>query len=75
MKRVIPGEFGSDTGKKEIIDAVPIFNDKLTITKYLQSKEDTGLSWTGIINGGFFDWWVHIKKLNKMLLLFSETLT
>lgn len=56
VKRVIPGEFGSDTTKKEVIDAVPIFADKVEITKYLKSKEDTGLSWTAIINGGFFDW-------------------
>lgn len=58
VKRVIPGEFGSDTTKKEILDAVPIFAYKAEVVKYLQSKEDTGLSWSGIVNGGFFDWWV-----------------
>lgn len=67
MKRVISGEFGNDTTKEEILDAVPIFADKIEITKYLQSKENTGLSWSAIINGGFFDWWVHIKKLKTML--------
>lgn len=56
MKRVIPGEFGSDTTKKEVLDAVPIFADKVEVVKYLQSKEDTGLSWSAIVNGGFFDW-------------------
>lgn len=58
VKRVIPGEFGSDTTKKEVLDAVPIFASKVEVVKYLQSKEDTGLSWSAIINGGFFDWWV-----------------
>lgn len=58
VKRVIAGEFGSDTTKKEIIDAVPIFADKVAVVKYLQSKEDTGLSWSAIITGAFFDWWV-----------------
>lgn len=56
VKRVIPGEFGSDTTKKELVDAVPIFATKVEVVKYLQSKEDTGLSWSAIITGGFFDW-------------------
>lgn len=56
VKRVIPGEFGSDTSNQKIIDQVPIFKGKQEVTQYLQSKEETGLSWTGIINGAFFDW-------------------
>lgn len=58
VKRVIPGEFGSDTTKKEVIEAVPIFAHKVEVVNYLQSKEGTGLSWSAIITGGFFDWWV-----------------
>lgn len=67
MKRVIPGEFGTDTTKKELVEAVPIFAGKVEITKYLQSKEDTGLSWTAIVNGAFFDLWVQTKKLDNMI--------
>lgn len=56
VKRVIPGEFGSNTSRQELIDAVPIFAGKYEVTQYLKSKEGTGLSWTAIINGAFFDW-------------------
>ncbi|MCJ1466174.1 hypothetical protein MMC07_004793 [Pseudocyphellaria aurata] len=56
VKRFIPSEFGSDTSEQVIVDAVPINKAKQDVTQYLQSKEDTGLSWTGIINGSFFDW-------------------
>lgn len=56
VKRVIPGEFGNDTSDDKIVEEVPIFKGKQDIKKYLQGKEDTGLSWTAVVNGGFFDW-------------------
>lgn len=57
VKRIIPSEFGSDTSNPAIIDEVPlIFKGKQEVQRYLQSKEETGLSWTAIVTGGFFDW-------------------
>ena len=56
VKRYIPGEFGSNTEVPEVNAAVPIFHFKLVIRDYLKSKESEGLTWTGIINGPFFDW-------------------
>lgn len=57
VKRIIPSEFGSDTSNPAIIDEVPIiFKAKQEVAQYLQSKEETGLSWTGIFTGCFFDW-------------------
>lgn len=56
VKRFIPSEFGSDTSDSAVVDKVPIFGGKQEIAKYLQSKEPSGLTWTAIINGAFFDW-------------------
>ena len=56
VKRFIPSEFGSDTSDHEVVERVPLFAGKEEIVKYLQSKEPSGLSWTAIINGAFFDW-------------------
>lgn len=56
VKRFIPSEFGSDTSDHKVVERVPLFAGKEEIVKYLQSKEPSGLSWTAIINGAFFDW-------------------
>lgn len=56
VKRLVPGEFGGDTSNQKVIEQVPVFKGKQEVTQYLQSKEDTGLSWTAVINGAFFDW-------------------
>lgn len=56
VKRIVPGEFGGDTSNQKLIDQVPVFKGKQVVTQYLQSKEDTGLTWTAVINGAFFDW-------------------
>ncbi|MCJ1466368.1 hypothetical protein MMC07_004987 [Pseudocyphellaria aurata] len=61
VKRVIPSEFGSDTSNPAVIEQVPVFKGKQEVTDYLKSKEGTGLSWTGIITGGFFDWGLKSK--------------
>lgn len=56
VQRVIPSEFGFDTANQTVVDQIPIFKGKQEVTQYLQSKEGTGLSWTAVINGCFFDW-------------------
>lgn len=56
VKRVLPSEFGSDTSIQAVIDQVPVFKGKQEVTQYLESKEDTGLTWTAIVTGGFLDW-------------------
>ena len=58
VKRYIPGEFGSKTEEPRINEAVPAFQAKVEVANYLKSKEETGLTWTGIANGAFFDWYV-----------------
>ena len=56
VKRYIPGEFGSNTPDPQVVEHVPIFKGKATIADYLKTKESEGMTWTGIITGGFFDW-------------------
>ncbi|KAL9598544.1 MAG: hypothetical protein Q9219_004446 [cf. Caloplaca sp. 3 TL-2023] len=56
VKRFIPSEFGSDTSSPETVALVPIFAGKAQMTGYLKTKESSGMSWTAIINGAFFDW-------------------
>lgn len=54
--RFLPSEFGVDTSSPDIIKALPPAKAKHDTVAYLKSKESTGLSWTAVIVGGFFDW-------------------
>lgn len=58
VKRYIPSEFGSDTAAPEVLKLIPMFNKKAAITDYLKTKESSGMSWTAVVNGAFFDWYV-----------------
>lgn len=57
VKRIVPSEFsdGNPTYVK-LMEKSAIFQLKQDIEEYLRSKEDTGLSWSVFVNGGFFDW-------------------
>lgn len=55
VRRFIPSEYGTDTSNPEIGKTIPQTILKQNVVKYLQSKEDTGLSWTGVIVGAYFD--------------------
>ena len=57
VKRIIPSEF-SDYGPadEKLMEISAIFQLKRDIEESLRSKEDTGVSWSVIVNGGFFDW-------------------
>lgn len=56
VKRFIPSEFGIDKGDDQVVKMVPFLAFKQEVSDYLTSKEETGLTWSGIITGGFFDW-------------------
>lgn len=56
VRRFLPSEFGIDTSSPEIVEALFPARAKYDTVQYLKSKEDTGLSWTAVIVGGFFDW-------------------
>ncbi|RDW72069.1 hypothetical protein BP5796_08103 [Coleophoma crateriformis] len=56
VQRFIPSEFGIDTATPGISDTVPALAAKVATARYLQSKEATGLEWTGLAAGELFDW-------------------
>jgi hypothetical protein len=56
VKRFIPAEFGYDTTNANAITILPGLQIRADIVKHLKAQEDSGLTWTAIITGGFFDW-------------------
>ncbi|ETN37491.1 uncharacterized protein HMPREF1541_07113 [Cyphellophora europaea CBS 101466] len=55
VKRFIPSEYGIDTSDPRIMELLPPAGEKARIIGYLKTKEGK-ISWTGVINGGYFDW-------------------
>lgn len=58
VKRYLPAEFGIDTSKAATVEIVPFLKVKPEVVKYLRSKEGE-ISWTALITGPFFDWYVY----------------
>lgn len=55
VQRFIPTEYGNNTCAAAA-DLVTLYEDKAKIAAYLKSKESSGLTWTAIHTGQFFDW-------------------
>ena len=55
VKRFIPSEYGNNTSTAAG-DLVSLYADKAKVLAYLKTKESTGLSWTAVHSGQFFDW-------------------
>ena len=56
VKRFIPSEFGGDVWNDKAMALLPQrFGPKQETVKYLRSKEGSGLTWTAIVTGTFFD--------------------
>ncbi|KAH7123263.1 NmrA-like family protein [Dactylonectria estremocensis] len=56
VKHFLPSEFSASVEDEAVLQLLPLFGQKKELIKYLQSKESTGLSWTGIAISGLFDW-------------------
>lgn len=56
VQRFLSSEFGIDTSSSQIIERLPPAGAKRKTVTYLKPKESTGLTWTGVIVGAFFDW-------------------
>ncbi|OCT51033.1 nmrA-like family protein [Cladophialophora carrionii] len=56
VRRFLPSEFGVDTSDPSIGKLVPPTGVKNETVAYLKTKESSGLSWTAVIVGAFFDW-------------------
>lgn len=55
VKRFIPSEYGNNTCTAAA-EQVPLYADKAKVVAELKAKESTGLIWTAIHAGQFFDW-------------------
>ncbi|KAJ5288969.1 isoflavone reductase family protein [Penicillium angulare] len=55
VKRFIPTEYGNNTCAAAA-ELVTLYEDKAKVAAYLKSKESTGLTWTAVHTGQFFDW-------------------
>jgi uncharacterized protein YbjT (DUF2867 family) len=56
VRRFLPSEYGVDTSDQSIGELVPPLGAKNETVTYLKAKETSGLSWTALIVGAFFDW-------------------
>jgi uncharacterized protein YbjT (DUF2867 family) len=57
VKRFIPSEFGSCTRDPKTAEVLGfMFAGKIAVVDYLKTKENTPMSWSGIVTGPFFDW-------------------
>jgi len=55
VKRFIPSEYGCDTSNSRVLEIAPILKGKADVAAYLKEKQSSGLTWTSIITGPFFD--------------------
>jgi hypothetical protein len=58
VKRFIPSEFGSNSQNAKGVEIFPFMASKVKVVDYLKSKEETGLTWTALATGAFFDLYV-----------------
>lgn len=56
IKHFIPGEFGGDTTNKDAIRMLPRLQARVDIVEHLKVQESSGMVWTAIVTGHFFDW-------------------
>ncbi|KAH7308471.1 isoflavone reductase family protein [Stachybotrys elegans] len=66
VKRFIPSEFGNNTCTAAS-ELCPLYADKAKTAAYLKSKEATGMTWTAIHTGQFFDWGIRADWLDYYL--------
>ena len=74
VQRFIPCEFGLGYVRGEALEH-PVFGGKYQVRKYLESRESTGMTWTGVTCGafleGYLDYWKFDLKTNEAVILDS----
>ena len=55
VKRFIPSDFGSGVATEKTLALFPMAATKEKEIDYLKSKDGSGMTWTAIKNGLFFD--------------------
>lgn len=58
VKRFIPSEFSSNATRSENMVPTPVGSGKIEIVNYLRTKENSGVTWSALVTGAFFDLWV-----------------
>lgn len=56
VKWFIPAEFGGNKAKAHLGVKTPLYDAKEAVHKHLIEAEKSGLCWTAIATGAFFDW-------------------
>ncbi|KAL6718002.1 hypothetical protein ACLMJK_004087 [Lecanora helva] len=77
VKRYIPPEFSSRDDNPYVTTRVPFAAVKGNLVDLLVSKEQEGLSWTGVVCGGFLDWGIKVGFLgleiaNRKAVLYNN---
>lgn len=79
VKRFIASEYGNNTSPAAA-ELVDLYGEKAKINKYLREHEDSGLTWTSIHTGQFFDWGVesgwlgyHLKERRAVIFDSGDT--
>ena len=68
VKRIILSEFGTNVPELQTTEPLAeVYKGKVEIRKYMESKEGQGLTWTGLVVGAFFDWYVRPLLITLML--------
>lgn len=66
IQRFIPTEYGNNTCAAAA-ELVTLYEDKAKVAAYLREKESTGLTWTAVHTGQFFDWGIESGWLDYHL--------
>ncbi|KAJ5116221.1 hypothetical protein N7456_000569 [Penicillium angulare] len=64
IKRFIPSEFSVDSLNEAVLQLLPVFQVKKDLIEYLKTKENEGLTWTGIATSGLLDWCLRNSALD-----------
>lgn len=70
VKRIILSEFGTNVPELQTTQPLAeVYKGKVEIRNYMESKVGEGLTWTGLVVGAFFDWYVLLyeTRLQKIL--------
>lgn len=56
VKRFVLSEYGIDPVNDAVVKKAPIVPSKREILDHAKSKESSNWTWSGVVNGVFFDW-------------------
>jgi hypothetical protein len=67
VKRFIPSDFSTEPRNPVAIALLPHCKAKNDIFDYLKTQESKGLTWSRVITGPFFDWYVFLGEFPYQL--------